>query len=64
MDLSSNTNRRGKPRRWVALPCGFVSHHGRNLRFSATNADLTESFPGHPGKHQYGDTENNQGHYY
>jgi hypothetical protein len=63
VDLCSNNQQAGQARRWVALPYGFVSHHGRNLRFSTSNADLTESFPGHPGKHQYGDTENNQGYY-
>ncbi|CAI1496797.1 Uncharacterised protein [Serratia grimesii] len=39
MDPSPTINRWGKLNRWLALPFGFVSQNGGNLRVSQCDAD-------------------------
>ncbi len=49
MDLDTNKQQTGDiPRRRVALPFGFVSQNGRNLRVARSDPQLTQRAASYP----------------
>ncbi len=48
MDLDANNQQTGPPRRRVALPFGFVSQNGRNLRVARSDPQLTQRAASYP----------------
>ena len=49
MDLDANSQQTGNiPRRRVALPFGFVSQNGRNLRVAQSDPQLTQRAASYP----------------
>ena len=49
MDLDANNQQTGDiPRRRVALPFGFVSQNGRNLRSARSDPQLAQRATGYP----------------
>ena len=61
IDLHAYNQRAGAgPRRWVALPFGFVGQNGRNLRVARSNTQLAKFAARYPYQQDNRGTDNDQ----